>query len=97
VLVGSVAVGWVVVFVGSVVVSEEEVVVCRVVVATLVVVSWYVVSRVRVVFEVGGASCAVGFEGGDFAPQPEMQVSDVQVLESEEHFPSDVHFACMLV
>lgn len=84
-----------VVFVGLVVVSEvEEVVVCRVVSATLVVVLWYVVSRVTVVLWVGSAACVVGL---DFAPQFAMQVFDVQVLESDEHWPSDVHFVkCML-
>lgn len=86
---------------GSVVVVsfevEVEVEVEEVVVAILVVVFVYIVSMVVVVLDGGGAACAVDLEEGDLAPQFAMQASDVQVLESVEHWPSDVHFLHTLV
>lgn len=92
----SVVVEWLVVCAGVVVVSEEEnvdVVVGTVIVATLVVVLIYVLFSVTVVLDVGcgaawvggGGACAVDLDGRDFCPQFAMQISDVHVLESEEH------------
>lgn len=94
-----VVVAWAVVFVGAVVVSEEEevdvdVVVRKVIVATLVVVLMYVLSSVIVVLDVGcaawvgdgeGGAGAVDLDGTDFGPQSAMQMSDVHVSGSEEH------------